>query len=386
MVGKTQSQAHKAQLNREKKAERLTQAVAAYKAQLQLPKSERMSLLGISNQFDVDKMAILRKADRKTTIQEFNYTKQLLSPTEEKVLADWILCSAERGLPPTHVQIKSYADAILQKNHGPGYTEPLDSQRAQRLNPTAVESWFELVREEISDAEVEPKDAYGMDESSAPRGNLAKERVAGAQGTKTQHRQGGANRENITAIVTICADGTTLRPTVIFKGKNLYTRWTTNNVANATCMASKKGWSEGEIACEWLKTEFKPATRVKAAGAKHILLMDGHSSHFTPEVIEFALSMNIAILGYPPHCTHALQGLDVVCFAKMKNELKKSIADFEDDNQRAIDKKDFLLVFGRAFNLSFTVESVKAAFRATDETYRGDISKGLICAHANKSN
>ncbi|KAJ3893749.1 hypothetical protein GG344DRAFT_33054, partial [Lentinula edodes] len=65
------------------------------------------------------------------------------------------------------------------------------------------------------------KNAYGMDESSTPRGNVAKERVAGARGTKNQHRQGGANRENITSVVTICADSTTLRPTVIYKGQKL---------------------------------------------------------------------------------------------------------------------------------------------------------------------
>jgi len=117
--------------------------------------------------------------------------------------------------------------------------------------------------------------------------------------------------------------------------------------------------------CEWIRTEFDPATSEKACGRKRVLLMDGHSSHFTPEVIEFALERNIAILGYPPHCTHALQGLDVVCFAKMKFEMKKSVADFEDKNQRVVDKPDFLLVFGRAFNRAFTVEAVKAAFSAT---------------------
>ncbi|KAE9385455.1 hypothetical protein BT96DRAFT_774762, partial [Gymnopus androsaceus JB14] len=66
--------------------------------------------------------------------------------------------------------------------------------------------------------------------------------VAGARGTKTQHRQGGANRENVTA--TICADGTTLCPTVKFKGKNLYTRWTTNN---------ENGWTNSKIMCEWIR-------------------------------------------------------------------------------------------------------------------------------------
>ncbi|KAJ3807406.1 hypothetical protein F5876DRAFT_5729, partial [Lentinula aff. lateritia] len=67
----------------------------------------------------------------------------------------------------------------------------------------------------------------------------------------------------------------------------------------------------------------------------------------------------------PPHCTHALQGLDVVCFARMKAELKASISSFEDENQSEVRKDDFPLVFGLAFNIAFTPESVKAAFRAT---------------------
>ncbi|KAJ3884609.1 hypothetical protein GG344DRAFT_60328, partial [Lentinula edodes] len=52
----------------------------------------------------------------------------------------------------------------------------------------------------------------------------SKKCVASARGTKTQHQQGGANRVDITSVVTICADGTTLRPTVIYKGQKLYTR------------------------------------------------------------------------------------------------------------------------------------------------------------------
>ena len=38
------------------------------------------------------------------------------------------------------------------------------------------------------------------------------------------------------------------------------------------------------------------------------------------EFIQYARDNNIIVLGYPPHCTHALQGLDVVCFVKMKEK------------------------------------------------------------------
>ena len=84
------------------------------------------------------------------------------------------------------------------------------------------------------------------------------------------------------------------------------------------------------VALEWMKKDFNAATKEKADGRTRVLLMDGHSSHYSLELLEFARANNIIILGYPPHCTHALQGLDVVCFAKMKKEFRKEINRFED--------------------------------------------------------
>ncbi|KAF8142656.1 hypothetical protein K438DRAFT_2113177 [Mycena galopus ATCC 62051] len=70
-------------------------------------------------------------------------------------------------------------------------------------------------------------------------------------------------------------------------------------------------------------------------------------------------------LGTKPTCTHVLQGLDVVCFATMKECWKFEINTFKEIHQRAVDKEDFCGVFGRAFLKAFTPELVKAAFAAT---------------------
>jgi hypothetical protein len=76
------------------------------------------------------------------------------------------------------------------------------------------------------------------------------------------------------------------------------------------------------------------------------LFMDGHSSHYTADLLEYCMKNNIEVFGYPPHCTHALQGLDVVCFAKMKDAWKEEINAFEEKNKRGVDKVDFCGVFG----------------------------------------
>jgi DDE superfamily endonuclease len=76
--------------------------------------------------------------------------------------------------------------------------------------------------------------------------------------------------------------------------------------------------------------DFNAQTREKANGDFWVLLMDGHSSHYTLEILQYTKDNKIIILGYPLHCTHVLQGLDVVCFAKMKSEFRREIQAFED--------------------------------------------------------
>ncbi|KAJ7874177.1 hypothetical protein B0H14DRAFT_3555565 [Mycena olivaceomarginata] len=83
------------------------------------------------------------------------------------------------------------------------------------------------------------------------------------------------------------------------------------------------------------------------------------------ELLRYAAENNIIILGYPPHCTHALQGLDVVCFARMKQIWKEEIEAFERRTGRKVGKGDFALVWGTGFKRAFTPETVQAAFRAT---------------------
>jgi hypothetical protein len=58
--------------------------------------------------------------------------------------------------------------------------------------------------------------------------------------------------------------------------------------------------------------DFDAQTWDKVDGQTYILLLDGHSSYYMPELLEYAQDQNIMILGYSPHCTHVLQGLDVV--------------------------------------------------------------------------
>jgi hypothetical protein len=127
---------------------------------------------------------------------------------------------------------------------------------------------------------------------------------------------------------------------------------------------SEKGWTDHELGLAALKL-FEEQTRKKAAGCTHALLLDSHLSHYSLPFLQYAKQHGIKVLPYPPHCTHALQGLDVVCFAKMKDVWKEEIRLYEELYEKPVTSEVFTGLFGKAFLQAFTPDLVKAAFSAT---------------------
>ena len=174
-------------------------------------------------------------------------------PAEEATLVQFVLGCADCGLPSTHAQLASFANNVLNQRLGSNavpvgknwtdcfvkrhhetlsthWTRPLNSKHAQVLRLDVVEHWFGLVKEFIHDKGIKAENVYGMDESGFLPANMGRQKVIGCRGAKGQHCQGGAGKENITAVVTICADGTAFPPTIVFKAKNIQSHWNSTGV------------------------------------------------------------------------------------------------------------------------------------------------------------
>ena len=259
MANKALSERVKVQKQRKLKEAKLREAVDVYRNELQKDVHVRKGARTIAEEFGILKQwrTIANRAQGKRSAMEFSEDRQKLTCAEEGILENFIIESAERGFPMTLGQIEEYANLILQNRQGPDYqpvgkswvgrfldrhckvlqthwSKPLDTQRARAMTPEAKKNWFKLVEKFIVEAGIRREDTYGMDETGCPPSDQGTEKVVGGRGTKTQHKQGSADRENVTAIVTICADGTTLHPTIIYKGQNFMKKWREDNVSHAS--------------------------------------------------------------------------------------------------------------------------------------------------------
>lgn len=255
MVGRALSERVKKLAEAKAAEQRLHDATKAYRDAK--AKGNSVSYRKLASKFRVKKSNLQRCVEKTSmTMAQFNATKQRLTISEEEVLKEFIIESASRGFPQGCRNIQQFANCLCQARLGTDcervsdvwveryldrhrdslqthWTKPLNTQRARSLNPAAVNSWFDIVEEFIVKAGILPENLYGMDESGFPMAYAGKERVVGARGTKTQHKQGGADRENVTGVVTICADGTTIKPLLIFKGKNMKEAWAGGNSIGA---------------------------------------------------------------------------------------------------------------------------------------------------------
>ena len=105
---------------------------------------------------------------------------------------------------------------------------------------------------------------------------------------------------------------------------------------------SEKGYMTTVLGIEFIKF-FDEATQDVAAEGPQPLQLDGHRSHISLAFLLYAKDHDIIVLGYPPHCTHLLQGLDVVVFRSLKYVYALHATRFYETTHHAVDNHTPLL-------------------------------------------
>jgi hypothetical protein len=161
----------------------------------------------------------------------------------------------------------------------------------------------------------------------------------------------------------INAAGWAILPFIIFAGKHHLSAWYEEDISRDWAIAvSDNGWTTNELGVEWLK-HFIKHTESKVVGVRQLLILDGHESHRSLELQELCRENNIYTLCMPPHSSHLLQPLDVVCFSVLKRAYSREIESLIHPHINHITKLEFLPAFKAAFIQSFTATNICSAFR-----------------------
>jgi hypothetical protein len=358
-----------------------------------LKPGEKINITKVAKKYGLSRSTLSRRFRSKTGSIKAQYENQrFLTNQQSKILNDYIDMLTRRGLPPTKLMIKNFATEITGKKPGKNWvarwlqqqsgrlviknSSGLDSDRKKAEKKERYELYLKLIKEKIDFYNLQPSQIYNMDEKGFLIGLLQKghrvfSKAAYEQGYK-QFLQDG-NREWITTVACICADGTALPPALIYAAKsgNLQDSWLQDfeaEKAENRCYfgASETGWTNNEFGLEWLRI-FDQETKAKASRGWRLLIMDGHGSHVTMSFIEYCDKNRILLAILPPHSTHNLQPLDVALFAPLAKAYNNELDEFVRQSMglSRITKRDFFRLFWPSWKRAFTPENVLSGFKNT---------------------
>ena len=186
------------------------------------------------------------------------------------------------------------------------------------------------------------------------------------RGTKMVHEiGGGSGREHITVQCAGSAPGQRLPPFILYKGKNMYSRWMKGGPAAAIYGISESGWMDASNFLSWFEKLFLPSVSHLTESAPVLLFLDGHHSHISVELIKKARDSNILILCLPPNTTHLLQPLDVGVFPPVKAAWRAILKKYNLESRGArVSKEVFPSLIAKLWDASFKPEHCKGGFRA----------------------
>jgi len=162
-------------------------------------------------------------------------------PLSHKRLKEYVndICSACLGasFPVTGVGVnwtyhfsQKYSEQIKI-----AHSQPLEDKQGRATNPHNNEAWWKLLGDTITKYKIKEENTYGSDEVGIQaQGGGEREYVFGPRTKAAPYQQRSGTHENITTIVTICADGTSTPFAVIFKGNAYQVKWGENNPLNAS--------------------------------------------------------------------------------------------------------------------------------------------------------
>ena len=133
----------------------------------------------------------------------------------------------------------------------------------------------------------------------------------------------GHERTHFTAVLSCLADGTKLRPVVIFKRKTLPK--TAKFPSGIIVKAHPKGWMDTDGTRDWLKKVWRPGALL---GKRVMLVWDMFRAHITDEVKGEVARMKTDMCVIPGGLTSVLQPLDVCINKPFKDSMRQLWTDW----------------------------------------------------------
>ena len=271
-----------------------------------------------------------------------------LDPSEEEELINFLFKCSKMGYGKTKSEVLQMVEAAAKKkgvvikghiSDGWWYRfcqrwpkislrkgDPFSQARAEMTSKKVFTNYFALLKETLEkhDLMEKPSQIYNCDESGMPLEHKMPKTVA-QKGTKKVRQRSSGNKAQISILACGSATGQAIPPIVIFSGKHFNYDLAEGEVSGTFYGMSDSGWMDQDLFAKWFSSHF---LKHAVAGRPLLLLLDGHSSHYTLKLIQTASEKNVIIFCLPPHTIADSQPLDTSVFGPLKSYWSQACRDY----------------------------------------------------------
>ncbi|OBS17844.1 hypothetical protein FPOA_09573 [Fusarium poae] len=353
-------------------------------ALLALQNDPKLKVRRAAEIYKVGRMMLWRRQQGIQSRSDWIPKSRKLSDLEEQIIVQFILDLDSRGFPSRLRFVEEMANSLLADRdaspvgkrwaHNFVKRQPelktrlfrkYDYQRAKCEDPTIIRNWFRLVANTVAKYGIRSDDMWNFDETGFMMGIIQSGMVV--TGSEREGRPKSVqpgNREWITAIQAINAEGQLIPPFLIGTGQYHLANWyrECDLPGDWVIATSRNGWTNNELGLEWLK-HFDRSTSNRSVGVYRLLILDGHESHHSANFERYCEENKIITLCMPAHASHLLQPLDVGCFAVLKQAYGRQIEHLIRCSITHISKTEFFDAFYAAFKATFTKSNIRGGFK-----------------------
>ena len=243
----------------------------------------------------------------------------------------------------------------------------LSELRAKAASPECTDKYFAELDSILTKYDLKEKShlVYNVDEKGINTGGGKPPHIVPAKGKIVQVVT-PEQSQNITVLDCGNAAGANIPPYLVFPGKRLLPELLNGATPGYTGTMSDTGYSNTEIFSSYIKEHLIKYFQSRDHEQSILLLYDGHFSHISLSLIEWAQTNNIVLFVLPLHTSHILQSMDVGCFGPFETLYQQEVHKFMRHSiGRSVTRYDVCELACKVYEHALSPSNLRSSFKKT---------------------
>ena len=191
--------------------------------------------------------------------------------------------------------------------------EGLDLNRARALCPQNVQRFYKNIKDLYKQHQYEPWQIWNCDETGAQTNKNGEGVVIAKRGTRSIHTIVSNERQQLSILVAMNSASYTMPNYYVFKGKRPRQEYIFLCEDGACIGMQENGYMDAQNFSTWMSFFITHHERRGSLGPtkRMLLILDGHKSHVTLEVLLKAKEHGVDMVSLSSHSSHEMQPLDI---------------------------------------------------------------------------